>query len=134
MNNFNNFYILSLWSLFETEIVANGSALPFKNLLSINKFWENEEVFLNFSTFCSYSDFLSIVSLNTYHLKAKSRMHVAWKLYFLQLKYLWDTLSIFPSILVIFAEVINGSMLHRGFYQEIFYLTKDKLDRCTRYI
>ena len=63
MNNINNFYILSLWNLFETEIVANGALLPFQNLLSINKFWENGEVFLNFSTFCWYSDFLSIVSL-----------------------------------------------------------------------
>ena len=39
---------------FETEIVANGSVLPFKNLLSLNKFWENGKVFLNFSTFCLY--------------------------------------------------------------------------------
>ena len=57
------FYILSLWNLFETEIVANGAVLPFKNLLSINKFCENGEVFLKFSSFCWYSDFLSIVPL-----------------------------------------------------------------------
>ena len=63
MKSINNFYILSLWNLFETEIVANGAILPFKNLLSINKFWENGEVFLNFSTFCWSSDFLCIVSL-----------------------------------------------------------------------
>ena len=28
MNNINNFYILSLRNLFETEIVANGAVLP----------------------------------------------------------------------------------------------------------
>ena len=63
MNSINNFYILSLWNLFETEIVANGAALPFQNLLSINKLRENGEVFLNFSTFCWSLDFLSTVSL-----------------------------------------------------------------------
>ena len=63
MNNINNFYILSLWNLFETEIVANGAVLPFKNLLSINKFWENGKVFLNFSNFCWSLDFLCTVSL-----------------------------------------------------------------------
>ena len=57
------FISFSLWNLFETEIAANRAILPFKNLLSINKFSENSEVFLNFSTFCWYSDFLSIVSL-----------------------------------------------------------------------
>ena len=48
MNNINNFYIL---------------VPPFKNLHSINRFWEKGEVFFNFSTFCWYLDFLSIVSL-----------------------------------------------------------------------
>ena len=28
MNNINNFHILSLWNLFETEIVANGAVVP----------------------------------------------------------------------------------------------------------
>ena len=63
MKNINNFYILSLWNFFETEIVANGAVLPFKNLLLINKFWENGKVFLNFSTFCWSLDFLCTVSL-----------------------------------------------------------------------
>ena len=63
MININNFYILSLWNLFETEIVTNWAVLPFKNLISIKKFWVNGDVFLNFSTFCWYLDFLSIVSL-----------------------------------------------------------------------
>ena len=62
-------YMLSLWNLFETEIVANG-AIP----ASINKIWENGEVFLNFSTFCWNLDFLSIVSLvsaNSWYLLSK---------------------------------------------------------------
>ena len=55
--------IFNVESFWNWNIVPNGAALPFKNLLSINKFWENGEVFLNFSTFCWCSDFLSIVSL-----------------------------------------------------------------------
>ena len=75
MNNINNFYILSLWNLFETEIVANGAVLPFKNLLSINKFWEIGEVFLNFSTFCWYSDFLCIVGSHIHPYLKKSHTY-----------------------------------------------------------
>ena len=40
------------------------TVLSFNNMPSINQFWENGEVFLNFSTFCCYLDFLDIFSLS----------------------------------------------------------------------
>ena len=71
MNNFKKIYSLLLWNLFETEIVANEAVIPIRNLLSINKFLENGEVFINFSTSCWYSDFLNIVSLTLTKLPPK---------------------------------------------------------------
>ena len=61
-------YLLVLESygaLWELAFHENNSIqqLNHKKLFSINKFWENGEVFLNYKTFCWYSDFLSIVSL-----------------------------------------------------------------------
>ena len=63
MNSINNFYILSLLYLFGIWNCGQLGCTCIQKLFSINKFWENVEVFLNFSTFCWYSDFLSTVSL-----------------------------------------------------------------------
>ena len=46
----------------------NGTVIWFRNMLSINKFWKNGEVFLNLSTFCWYSDFLQYSFLANYGL------------------------------------------------------------------
>ena len=56
-------FYLSRTVSFHCEIFLKLKYWPMWLYFHSKKFWVNGEVFLNFSTFCLYSDFLSIVSL-----------------------------------------------------------------------